>query len=78
ANLFAGSLQKRYQHYIIGPSEPVVNRVRGMYLMEILLKLPPQLKLINQCKIDILNQTAILHQEKRYRSVVIIPDVDAI
>lgn len=78
ATLFANSLQNRYQAYIIGPSEPVVNRVRNQYLMEILLKLPRNTKIIGQCKKDILYQIAVLHNEKRYKSVIIIPDVDAL
>ena len=78
ANVFANGLQNRYQPYIMGPGEPVVNRVRNMFLMEMLLKLPTSQKLITQCKADILKQVAILHQEKRYKAVVVVPDVDAI
>ena len=76
AVFFANSLHNRYQPYITGPAEPVVNRVRNMYLMEMILKLPISQKLIVQCKKDILLQVAVLHQEKRYKSVVIVPDVD--
>lgn len=78
AELFANALKNRYQQYIIGPSEPVINRVRNSYLMEMLLKLPRSSKIIEQCKKDILRQIAVLHQEKRYKSVIVVPDVDAI
>lgn len=78
ALIFADSLRNRYQNYITGPSEPAVGRVRNQYLMEILLKLPLSQKLITKCKQDISQQIAILHQEKRYRAVVIVPDVDAL
>ncbi len=78
AQLFANALSNRYQAFLTGPAEPVVNRVRNQYLMELLLKLPRNLQVINQCKKDILHQVALLHQEKRYKSVVVIPDVDGV
>lgn len=78
AQWFAGSLQNRYQNFIVGPSEPIINKVRNQYLMELLLKLPRNLKLINQCKKDIQHYTALMHQEKRYKSVIVVPDVDTI
>jgi primosomal protein N' (replication factor Y) (superfamily II helicase) len=72
---FANSLKNKYGKYIVGPAEPVINRIRNQYLIELLLKLPRDSKLIAQCKKDLLEQIAILHNEKRYRSVVIVPDV---
>ncbi|WP_300599221.1 primosomal protein N' [Niabella sp.] len=73
---FAASLQDQYGRFIMGPSEPLINKVRNQYLMELLLKLPRNTRLITQCKKDILFKIAQLHQEKRYKSVVVIPDVD--
>jgi primosomal protein N' (replication factor Y) len=78
AVIFANALQNRYRQFITGPSEPIINRVRNQYLMEMLLKLPRNKKLIEKCKKDILFQVAVLHNEKRYRSVVAVPDVDTI
>ncbi|HLG39683.1 MAG TPA: hypothetical protein VI461_08440, partial [Chitinophagaceae bacterium] len=75
---FANSLKNKYGNYIVGPAEPVINRIRNQFLIELLLKLPRDSKLITQCKKDLLEQVAILHNEKRYRSVVIVPDVDVI
>ena len=75
---FADALQAKYGSYIVGPAEPVISRIRNQYLMEILLKLPRDSKLIAQCKADILEQVALLHQEKKFRSVTIIPDVDVV
>ncbi|SDC44609.1 replication restart helicase PriA [Niabella drilacis] len=76
ATWFTTGLQDRYGNYITGPSEPLINKVRNQYLMELLLKLPRSTRLIEQCKKDVLYHVALLHQEKRYRSVVVIPDVD--
>jgi primosomal protein N' (replication factor Y) len=78
AHQFADSLKNKYGNYIVGPAEPVINRIRNQYLMEMLLKLPRDGKLIAQCKKDLLEQIAILHNEKRFRSVVIVPDVDVV
>ncbi|WP_460761533.1 replication restart helicase PriA [Niabella terrae] len=75
---FSQSLSNRYGPYLNGPAEPVVNRIRGQYLMELLIKLSRNTGLLKQCKADILHQVAVMHQEKRYRAVVVIPDVDVI
>jgi primosomal protein N' (replication factor Y) len=75
---FSNALKNKYGNYIVGPAEPVINRIRNQYLIELLLKLPRDSKLINQCKRDLLEQVAILHNEKRHRSVVIVPDVDVV
>ena len=71
-------MKSKYGNYIVGPAEPVINRVRNQFLIELLLKLPRDGRLIAQCKKDLLEQIAILHQEKRYRSVVMVPDVDVV
>ncbi|MBL7734820.1 MAG: primosomal protein N' [Chitinophagaceae bacterium] len=73
---FAEMLSPLYGQYLLGPAEPVVNRLRNQYLMELSLKLPKDGGLGARCKKDILEKIAILHSDKRFRSVVIIPDVD--
>ncbi len=40
ANILGQFLSKQYSSYLSGPAEPIVNRVRNQYLMELLLKLP--------------------------------------
>ncbi len=67
-----------YGQYLVGPAEPVIGRIRNQYLMELLLKLPRDGKTISQCKKDLLEQVAILHQNKSFRSVTIVADVDAV
>jgi primosomal protein N' (replication factor Y) len=75
---FADALKMKYGNYIVGPAEPVVNRIRNLYLMEMMIKLPKDAKLIAQCKQDVMEQIAVLHSNKSYRSVAVIPDVDSI
>lgn len=74
---FAQALKKDFEKYLVGPAEPVVNRIRNLFLMELLLKLPRDASLITTCKTAIHEQMAILHNEKKFRSVVMIPDVDS-
>lgn len=78
ANLFSNNLQAAYGSYVVGPAEPVVNRVRNLFLMELLVKLPRDGNTINRCKTDLLKQAAILHSARKFRSVVIVHDVDAL
>jgi primosomal protein N' (replication factor Y) len=78
AGFFAITLKKEFPNYLIGPAEPVIARVRNQYLMELMLKLPKDGQTIAFAKHIIRQQTAILHSDRKFRSVVIIPDVDAL
>lgn len=76
ANVFSNGIKAQFGNYLMGPSQPVVDRVRNQYIWEILLKLPKDNRLIHQSKIAIMQQSLILQTHKRYRSVHIITDVD--
>ncbi|MGN6292394.1 MAG: replication restart helicase PriA [Chitinophagaceae bacterium] len=76
AHQFANSLRNRYGDYLVGPAEPVVARVRNQYLMELLIKLPKDNQTILNCKRDVQEQVALMHQDKRFKSVIVVPDVD--
>jgi primosomal protein N' (replication factor Y) (superfamily II helicase) len=78
AHQFTNSLRNKYGNYIVGPAEPVINKIRNLFLMELLLKLPRDTKFIAQCKHDILHQIAVLHNERSFKSVVVVPDVDVV
>ena len=78
AHRFAKGLDIAWGKYIVGPAEPVVNRVRNMFLMEMLFKLPRDSQMISKCKHDILKECSNLHNETRFKKVIIVPDVDAI
>ena len=75
---FADALKLKYGNYMVGPAEPGVNRVRNLFLIELMLKLPRDTKLIAQCKQDVMEQIAVLHNNKSYRSVAVVPDVDPV
>ena len=78
AGFFAITLKKEFPGYLVGPAEPVIARVRNQYLMELMLKLPKDGHTISFAKHVIRQQTAILHNDRKFRSVVVIPDVDAL
>jgi len=67
-----------FKNFITGPAEPVVNRVRNQYLFDVLLKLPKDAQIINNCKVHLHQQVVITQTNKRYRSVDIIIDVDPV
>lgn len=77
AEVLGTSLKKDFQN-LAGPAAPVINRVRSMYLMEILLKLPKDAARIQAQKKVIGNYIDLLKAEKRFRSVVVIADVDPV
>mgnify|MGYP001798387326 FL=1 len=62
--------------FVVGPAAPVINRIRSLYLMDILIKLPKDANMLQQYKKVIENHFNLLHAEKKYRSVTLIADVD--
>jgi primosomal protein N' (replication factor Y) len=78
AAYFANNINPNFQKYIIGPAEPVINRVRNQFLMELLFKLPKDTSTINQCKDAILNQIAILQNTREFSGIIVISIVDPI
>ena len=76
AEWMAHALQNKYKNYFVGPSQPIISRIRNQYLMEILIKLPRQQSIILHCKKDITDAVALMHQDKRLKSVTVVPDVD--
>ncbi|HKP32450.1 MAG TPA: primosomal protein N' [Chitinophagaceae bacterium] len=78
AEMFSNNLKPQFGKYMTGPAEPVVNRIRGQYLMELLFKLPKDATLINNCKQAIFTQIAVLQNNKNFKSVKVVPDVDVV
>ena len=78
ASLFALQLQKQFGKYLTGPGEPVIARIRNQYIMELMLKLPKNGGTIALAKQMIQQQRAILLNDRKFRSVVVIPDIDPV
>ena len=78
AAAFATAMQPKFGQHLVGPAEPLVNRVRNLYLMELMVKLPKDAALIKDCKEMIFSTIAALHQQKQFARVSMIPDVDPV
>ena len=78
SSLFALHLHKEFGTYLTGPGEPVVARIRNQYIMELMLKLPKNGSTIALAKQMIQQQKAILQNDRKFRSVVITPDIDPV
>ena len=78
ASLFALQLHKDFGKWLTGPGEPVVARIRNQYIMELMLKLPKNGSTIVFAKQVIQQQRAILQNDRKFRSVTIVPDIDPV
>jgi len=75
ADTLANSLEKDFSQ-LVGPAAPVVNRIRNMYLMEILIKLSKDAVRLQIQKKVLNNYIDLLKAEKKFRSVIVVADVD--
>lgn len=78
ALMVAENMKVLFANFMVGPAEPVVNRIRNQYIMELLFKLPKDSQFMHQCKEMILAQTIHLHNHPKFKSVVLIADVDKV
>jgi len=76
AQQLTNALHKDLNNFVVGPAAPVVGRVRNQYLMELLIKLPLDMKQIQQYKKVIKNHFNLLLSQKRFKTVAMIADVD--
>jgi len=76
AERLGDALKKDLNDFVVGPAAPVINRIRSLYLMDILIKLPKDANMLQQYKKVITNHFNLLHAEKKFRSVTLIADVD--
>ncbi len=70
------SLQPSYGNYLVGPAAPSVERVRNQYLMELLLKLPREARVIKQVKQALLDIEVKMKQLQGLKNAVVVLDVD--
>lgn len=61
---------------VMGPGEPMISKIRNEYLMSILLKIPRDMGKLSEIKSQLQAIDDKIHQEKIYRSVKIVFDVD--
>ncbi|MEO6134353.1 MAG: primosomal protein N' [Ginsengibacter sp.] len=75
AYILGESLRKDFRE-LTGPAAPVINRVRNMFLMEILIKVQQDAAHLKAQKKVILNHIDLLKADKKFRSIVTVADVD--
>ncbi|GAA4319547.1 replication restart helicase PriA [Compostibacter hankyongensis] len=76
AAVLAEGLPAELQYYRVGPAVPPVGRIRGYYLMEMLIKLPRTLQRMESYKQVLRAQFIRMQSLPPYKSLQIVPDVD--
>ncbi len=69
---------KLKQIKILGPGEPMIAKIRNEFLMRVLLKIPRHQAGLGDIKSLLLKASAQLQQEKQFRSVKVVFDVDPV
>lgn len=76
AQFFASRIQPVFGDYLIGPAEPVVNRVRNRYIFEILLKLPRDGSKNSLARTHIHQTLSMMQNDTAFKSVHVQVNVD--
>jgi primosomal protein N' (replication factor Y) len=63
---------------ILGPGEPMISKIRNLYLMTILLKIPRNSPQLAAIKATVLEKVAEINGTKDYRNVRIVLDADPV
>lgn len=78
AQTVADTLAKTFGNLVTGPADPVIGRVRNMYIVELLLKVKRDSASVTHAKSLLKEQIALLQLDKNMRSVFVQIDVDPI
>jgi primosomal protein N' (replication factor Y) len=76
ANHFLHSLTPNIQKTVLGPAQPMVNRVRNKYIWELCVKIATQAGQLQIAKKQLLNYVQLIQAHPRYKTVQVIIDVD--
>jgi len=76
ADFFAGRMLPVFGDYLIGPAEPVINRIRNRYIFEILLKLPRDGSKNALARNHIQQVLVMMQNDASFRSVHVQVNVD--
>jgi primosomal protein N' (replication factor Y) (superfamily II helicase) len=71
-------LRQDLKDYVEGPADPTINRIRNLYLKNLLIKLPKTVGKSGVYKKIIQNHINLLHSESAYKSVSVVADVDPV
>ena len=76
ANHFLKSLDPMIQKTVMGPAQPIINRIRNKYIWELCVKITKQPKQLQIAKKQLLHFIRLIEVHPRYKSVQIIIDID--
>ena len=76
ANHYLQSLTPEIQRTVLGPAQPLVNRVRNKYIWELCVKISTQSSQLQIAKKQLLSYIQLIQVHPRYKTVQIIIDVD--
>lgn len=65
-----------HKNLVLGPHEPMISKIRNLYLMEIIIKISREDANLGRLKNILINLVNSMKQEKDYRQVFIVFDVD--
>jgi primosomal protein N' (replication factor Y) len=75
-NHFLLSLDPAIQKTVLGPAQPVINRIRNKYIWELCIKISPKADQLNLAKRQLLHYLQLIQVHSRYKSVQIVLDID--
>lgn len=73
---FFQSIGPAIQKTVLGPAQPVVNRVRNKYIWEICVKISKQPQQLSLAKQQLIHYIRLIQVHPRYKSVQVIIDID--
>ena len=76
ANHFLKSLDPNIQKTVMGPAQPIINRIRNKYIWELCVKINKQPQQLQIAKKQLLHFIQLIAVHPRYKSVQIIIDID--
>lgn len=76
ANHFLQSLDPMIQKTVMGPAQPIINRIRNKYIWELCVKISKQPQQLQIAKKQLLHFIHLISVHPRYKSVQIIIDID--
>ncbi len=77
SNTMAHRIKLKFnKNLVLGPHEPMIAKIRNLYLMEIILKIPRNYADLGGLKNMLIDTANLLKQEKDYKQVWVVFDVD--
>ncbi|MCG8311010.1 MAG: primosomal protein N' [Cytophagales bacterium] len=73
AEKIKGSFNK---HLVLGPHEPTISKIRNLYLMELIIKMPRNNVDLSNLKRMLSDAVISMKQQKEYRQTIVMFDVD--